>query len=356
MKTIAIALLVAVIVAGQMLTPAAAKSPTAPALTSSCGDTYTVQHGDYLSKIASMCGVPLSTILAYNPQITNPNRIYPGQVIYLTSTNPNPGVPPTGGTYVVQPGDTLALIAYRYHTTVSAILAVNPQITNPNVIYVGQVINLPSGTSGGGSYPGVYPYVTLSTTSVPPGGTFTVSASYFPANADIDYRVGKSGQSYSFIVDGKTNSSGFASASITIPSSAIAGEHWVVVVQTTSLPSSQSVAVTSPTIYISGSGSYPPGAYPYVTVSTTSVSPGGSLTVSANYFPANAEIDFRIGKSGQEYTAVVDSKTNSSGYASATVTIPSSAVAGEQWVVVVQTTSLPANQSVTVSSPTIYIK
>ncbi len=41
----------------------------------------------------------------------------------------------------------MAKIAQRYGTTVSAIMAVNPQIYNPNVIYVGQVINLPAGSA-----------------------------------------------------------------------------------------------------------------------------------------------------------------------------------------------------------------
>jgi len=248
MKTLTFAFLVAVLIASQVLTPAAAASLAAPTLQSTCGDTYTVQSGDYLSRIARNCSVALSTILAYNPQITNPNRIYPGQIIYLTYPNPNPGVPVTGGTYTVRPGDTLAIIAWRFNTTVSAILAVNPQITNPNLIYAGQVLNLPAGTSGGGT--GVSSYVTLSTTSVTPGGAFTVSASYFPANAEIDFRLGKQGQEYVTVVDGRTNSSGFASANMIIPSTAVAGEQWVVTVQTTSLPANQSVIRTSPTITI----------------------------------------------------------------------------------------------------------
>jgi LysM repeat protein len=247
MKTFALALLVAVLIAGQLLTPAAAASSTAPALASTCGDTYTVQRGDYLTLIAKNCNVSYSTILAYNPQITNPNRIYAGQIIYLTGSSG--GVPVTGGTYVVLRGDTLAIIAWRYGTTVSALLAVNPQITNPSLIYVGQVINLPSGT-GGGTTTGTTRYVTVSTVSVASGGTVKVIAYNFPKNAEIDYRIGKRGQSYTAVVDGTTNSSGYASATITIPSSAVSGEKWVIVVMTTSLPKASSATVTSATITI----------------------------------------------------------------------------------------------------------
>lgn len=46
-------------------------------------------------------------------------------------------------TYVVMPGETLFIIARRFNTTVNAILAVNPQITNPNVIFAGQIIVIP---------------------------------------------------------------------------------------------------------------------------------------------------------------------------------------------------------------------
>jgi len=40
-------------------------------------------------------------------------------------------------TYVIQKGDTLYDIAYRFKTTVNHILSVNPQITNPYNLYPG---------------------------------------------------------------------------------------------------------------------------------------------------------------------------------------------------------------------------
>ncbi|MBE3598800.1 MAG: LysM peptidoglycan-binding domain-containing protein [Limnochordaceae bacterium] len=56
-----------------------------------------------------------------------------------------PGICPPGSTaYTVQPGDTLFFIAQRFGTTVTAILALNPQITNPDLIFPGQVICVPS--------------------------------------------------------------------------------------------------------------------------------------------------------------------------------------------------------------------
>ncbi|MGE5594202.1 MAG: LysM peptidoglycan-binding domain-containing protein [Betaproteobacteria bacterium] len=45
-------------------------------------------------------------------------------------------------TYIVQPGDTLSLIAQRFGTTVAAIVEAN-DIANPDVIFVGQVLQIP---------------------------------------------------------------------------------------------------------------------------------------------------------------------------------------------------------------------
>ena len=55
----------------------------------------------------------------------------------------------SGMTYVVKTGDTLTTIAAAHGTTVAAIQAANPSITNPNVILAGQSITLPgAGTTG----------------------------------------------------------------------------------------------------------------------------------------------------------------------------------------------------------------
>lgn len=95
--------------------------------------TYIVQWGDTLRKIADRLNVSLNDILALNPQITNPNWIYIGQVI---------NIPSGPALYTVQSGDTLRIIANRYGTSIDNLLALNPQIWNPNWIYVGQVLRL----------------------------------------------------------------------------------------------------------------------------------------------------------------------------------------------------------------------
>jgi LysM repeat protein len=44
--------------------------------------------------------------------------------------------------YRVVKGDTLSDIAMKYGTSVSRLLALNPEIKNPNLIYVGQYIRI----------------------------------------------------------------------------------------------------------------------------------------------------------------------------------------------------------------------
>jgi LysM repeat protein len=257
MKNFVLALFIAVMVAVQVLSPVVAAAPASAPTTSACGDTYVVQWGDYLARIAWMCGTTVPDILARNPFIVNPNWVYAGQVLRLTGDPvvyppypyPNPvPIPPTGNVYIVHRGDTLAKIAARFGTDIWTLLNLNPSIWNPSLIYAGQAIYLPGSTGGTG---GPYYYgavATISPYQVKAGKTVTVSVSGFPANADIDYRVGRSGSQWVTAVDGKTDQNGRATATLTIPSNAGAGEYWVVTVLTTEIK--KGVEITTPSVLI----------------------------------------------------------------------------------------------------------
>lgn len=238
MKTFILAFAAAILMAVQLITPVAAAPVSSGLASEACGTTYTVKNRDNLSKIASLCGVAVADILALNSQITNPNLIYPGQVLRI-SGSVNTSSYTTH--YTVKSGDTLASIASQFGTTVYAIQAANPYLYY-NSIYTGQVLNIPASTYVGAAR------VSLSTTTAGPGDAVTVYVRGFPANSYIDYRLGEDGENYSAVYDGKIDSQGSASATITIPSTAHIGEYWVVLVTTTS--QKNGVEVTSHTIYI----------------------------------------------------------------------------------------------------------
>ncbi|MCF2706479.1 LysM peptidoglycan-binding domain-containing protein [Arcanobacterium haemolyticum] len=138
-------------------TPAAASTPTPVA-----AGTYTVAQGDTLSSIARQFGTSVAAIAAANG-ISNPNRIYVGQVLSIagaasatpvveapaaatTSSQTSTPAPAASGTYTVASGDTLSSIARKLGTTTASLASANG-ISNPNRIYVGQVLSVSGSTS-----------------------------------------------------------------------------------------------------------------------------------------------------------------------------------------------------------------
>lgn len=119
---------------------------------SSATGTYTVQSGDTLSGIANKFGTNYESLANLN-NISNPNRIYVGQVLKLSAnsntassahqatTNATPA-----GSYSVKAGDSLSAIAARYGMSYETLARLN-NISNPNRIYVGQVLKLSSGST-----------------------------------------------------------------------------------------------------------------------------------------------------------------------------------------------------------------
>jgi spore coat assembly protein SafA len=66
------------------------------------------------------------------------------EVVTDCDTGPIPSVT----VYIVQPGDTLFHIAKRFGTTVDAIIRANPEIQDPNMIFPGQKILIPAPPKG----------------------------------------------------------------------------------------------------------------------------------------------------------------------------------------------------------------
>jgi LysM repeat protein len=109
---------------------------------------YVVNRGDTLSAIAARYGTTTQSLVQANG-LASANLIYVGQRLVIPggSTAPAPS-PSTTGYYTVQRGDTLTAIAVRHGVTAWAIIQAN-QIANPNFIYVGQRLVIPGGSSPG---------------------------------------------------------------------------------------------------------------------------------------------------------------------------------------------------------------
>ena len=125
-----------------LLIPQAAwAAPSACACTPA---VHIVRWGENLWRISRLYGTTVEAIAQANG-IVNPHCIYAGQrlTIPCTGTCPQPKPPSDCGQwYVIQCGDTLSGIAWRYGVSVNCLVRANG-IVNPNRIYKGQKIMIP---------------------------------------------------------------------------------------------------------------------------------------------------------------------------------------------------------------------
>ncbi len=94
--------------------------------------THVVQYGETLSSIAYQYGTNYQTLAALNG-LTNPNLIYPGQILKVNGLV-------VSNIYTVQYGDNLSSIAAKLGTTYQTLAALNG-LANPNLIYPGQTLS-----------------------------------------------------------------------------------------------------------------------------------------------------------------------------------------------------------------------
>lgn len=134
-------------VPGGAQAPAPAPAPAQPTGTT----THTVQRGESLAEIAAQYNTNYIELARING-IADPNLLHVGQTLQVpapagaaapaTSGQPAPAAQPTTGTYTVQRGDSLALIAAQFNINYFELARLNG-ITNPDVLRVGQVLQVP---------------------------------------------------------------------------------------------------------------------------------------------------------------------------------------------------------------------
>lgn len=126
--------------------PTATPSPDTPSGTTTT--IHVVQKGETLFRIAQQYGTTVDAIAQANG-ITDVTRISVGQRLIIPNVAaPVPGAASAGvpQDYIVQPGDSLLDLAWRFGTTVDVIGRRN-SIVNPSQLYVGLSLALQEGSN-----------------------------------------------------------------------------------------------------------------------------------------------------------------------------------------------------------------
>jgi LysM repeat protein len=128
-------------------TPTETATPTVTITPTASGPfIYIVEEGDTCFSIAEKFAVDVVTLLEIN-ELAADCPIFPGTEIVVPPpgtllSTPTPFPTDFVGRieYRIREGDTLDAIAILYFTTVESILEENPELENPNQIFVGQII------------------------------------------------------------------------------------------------------------------------------------------------------------------------------------------------------------------------
>ncbi|NLX63596.1 MAG: LysM peptidoglycan-binding domain-containing protein [Clostridiaceae bacterium] len=99
-------------------------------------EIHVVKSGESVYSIANLYGVPWQNIVSDN-ELENPDQLVVGQTLVILQGSRR---------HVVRRGESLYLIALQYQVRINDIINANPQITNPAVLQVGQVITIPQRT------------------------------------------------------------------------------------------------------------------------------------------------------------------------------------------------------------------
>ncbi len=115
---------------------------------------YRVGSGETMWGIARLFQISVEGLAAANPHISNPARIVPGDVLCVPEPVPpppdmpvrRPEVCPAGFNirFEVAQGETMWSIARTFEVSLSDLIRANPHIENPDVLFPGDVLCVPS--------------------------------------------------------------------------------------------------------------------------------------------------------------------------------------------------------------------
>ncbi|WP_339824884.1 LysM peptidoglycan-binding domain-containing protein [Paenibacillus sp. FSL R7-0163] len=109
---------------------------------------HIVKQGDSLYALSQKYGVPLQKLIEANPQISNPNVLAVGDKVKIPTAPVS--VPENSEVYykhTVKQGDTLWKLSKAWGIPLKDMVEANPQLKNPNVLMLGEVVNIPKKVS-----------------------------------------------------------------------------------------------------------------------------------------------------------------------------------------------------------------
>lgn len=257
-----------------------------------CGSIWTVARGESLSRVAAICNTTVEALLAANPGVTNPDRIYAGEKLQI----------PTG--QVQTAGPSYSAPSWGY----------------PFALPDGRRWYIPTAPGAGGAR------VSLAPDSGAPGAEVEIMAARFPPRVKLQISVGTDRTGYFIVTSATTAADGTLDAKMTIPERAFVGEYWVV--QVVTIAGQRVEARSNPFAVVSSDAELPT-----VSIDPDSGPPGTIVQISATDLAPNVAIVLSAGPQDAEPVLVSYEQTDEMGSLSTTIVIPADAMPGESWVV-----------------------
>jgi LysM repeat protein len=229
--------------------------------------------------------------------------------------------------YFVRPGDTLNQIAVASQRTVTSILEVNPQISNPNQLMVNEKLLIPR----------LDPTIIISPSSGPPFTVVTILGVAYPANARIEIGVSKVGADPQYVGIVTTGSAGMFSSEGIIPGTARIGERWIFYTRY-ALANGALITLKSSEFIIASPRSV---LEPYLTIWPTSGPPGTTMYVVTNNFPPLTQVNLELVKTGAAPLSILSTWADIKGSFATELIIPETSQEGDTWTVTVEVTNDP---------------
>ncbi|MGM0542408.1 MAG: LysM peptidoglycan-binding domain-containing protein [Pseudomonadota bacterium] len=128
--------------------PPATQRVMAPAAAQISGNWVEIKRGDTLGQLAKRANVPLERLQRFNPGVEARHLVVGQRLLVPTQQERAPASGPYR--YQIRPGDTFSSLARHFGTTPSRLQSANAG-TSPTSLRVGELINIPVGSSGNAS-------------------------------------------------------------------------------------------------------------------------------------------------------------------------------------------------------------